>query len=45
VYQLLLNNKKIKFKKLIKNWQEIDDLQIDIYGETAENVYFIEVKN
>lgn len=45
VWQLLDNNKKIKFEKLVKNWQEIEDLQIDIYGETAENVYFIEVKD
>jgi len=45
VLQLLTSNKKIKFEKLIKNWQEVEDLQIDIYGETDTNIYFIEVKN
>ncbi|CAG8590450.1 2759_t:CDS:2 [Ambispora gerdemannii] len=45
VWQLLANNKKIKFERLIKNWREIEDLQVDIYGETAQNIYFIEVKN
>ncbi|CAH1756642.1 19178_t:CDS:2 [Entrophospora sp. SA101] len=42
VWQLLANNQKIKLEKLIKNWQEIEDLQIDIYLETPNNIYFIE---
>lgn len=45
VFKILNTSKKTKFKKLIKNWQEIDDLQIDIYAETKDRVYFIEVKN
>ena len=43
--EILSKNKKIKFENLAKNWQEIEGLQIDIYAETAKNVYFIEVKN
>ncbi|WNE39960.1 MAG: hypothetical protein GBAus27B_000027 [Mycoplasmataceae bacterium] len=45
VFEILNSSRKIKFKKLIKNWQEIDDLQIDIYAETKDKVYFVEVKN
>ncbi|CFW93123.1 Putative ATP-dependent DNA helicase UvrD/PcrA [endosymbiont DhMRE of Dentiscutata heterogama] len=45
VFEFLANNKKIKWEKLVRNWQEIEGLQIDIYGETKEKVYFIEVKN
>ncbi|KLL02612.1 MAG: hypothetical protein MRECE_60c001 [Mycoplasmataceae bacterium CE_OT135] len=45
VWKLLLNHQKIKFEKLSRNWEEIEELQIDIYAETAKNVYFIEVKN
>ncbi|MCE8164071.1 MAG: ATP-dependent helicase [Candidatus Moeniiplasma glomeromycotorum] len=45
VFEILTNNKKIKWVKLVKNWQEIEGLQIDIYGETEEKVYFIEVKD
>jgi len=41
---MLTNNGKIKLEKLIKNWEEIEDLQIDIYLETSERIYFIEVK-
>jgi Holliday junction resolvase-like predicted endonuclease len=45
VFKILSSNKKIKFEKLIKNWQEIDELQIDIYAETKDKIFFIEVKN
>lgn len=45
ILELLMNNKKIKFEKLSKNWEEIEDLQIDIYAETSKSIYFIEVKN
>jgi len=45
VLELLNNNQKINFEKLNQNWEEIEELQIDIYAETAKNIYFIEVKN
>jgi predicted naringenin-chalcone synthase len=45
VFKLLKESKKIKFRKLVKDWREIEDLQIDIYAETENKVYFIEVKN
>ncbi|CAG8830132.1 10381_t:CDS:2, partial [Racocetra persica] len=35
-FKLLANNKKIKWEKLVRNWQEIEGLQVDIYGETKE---------
>jgi hypothetical protein len=30
---------------LVKDWQEVEDLQVDIYGETKKEIYFIEVKD
>jgi hypothetical protein len=29
----------------VKDWQEVEDLQVDIYGETKKEIYFIEVKD
>src|SRR4051812_28313376 len=44
VYKLLTKSNVI-FLSLIKNWELIPDLQIDIYAETTQMIYFIEVKN
>lgn len=44
VYILLARN-EIIFLNLTKNWELISELQIDIYAETTQMIYFIEVKN
>jgi hypothetical protein len=45
VWEILINNEKIEAVKIVKNWQEIEDLQIDIFLETPEKIYFVEVKD
>jgi hypothetical protein len=45
VLELLLDNQKIKFGKLVESWKEIDYLEIDIYAETKQFIFLIEVKS
>lgn len=41
----LLRRSGINFHQLIKDWREIENLQVDIFAETDKFIHIIEVKN